>query len=50
MAEKVRRPDLWMADLWLVVSVAGLTTQSPLAECQPGYQMVQRVLELHWLL
>jgi hypothetical protein len=35
-----------MADLWLVVLMAGLTTQSPGAECHPGSQMV---LELHWL-
>jgi hypothetical protein len=39
MPEKVRL-DFWMADLRLVVSMAGLTTQSPGAECHPGSQMV----------
>ena len=31
MPEKVGRPDFWMADLWLVVSVTGPTTRSPVA-------------------
>jgi hypothetical protein len=48
MPEKMRL-DFWMADLRLVVLMAGLTTQSPGAEChsQPAIKRHCRTFKPH---